>query len=59
MLTCAGGGRGVTPHSVPALELGPGHQHEARVAAECPSPAPGVPGAGDLAIGQLGGDTIL
>ena len=58
-MTCTGGGRGVTPHPVPALELVPAHQHKARVADECPSPAPGVSRARDLAIGQLGGDTLV
>ena len=57
-MTCTGGRRGVTPHAVPALELVPAHQHEARVADEGPGPAGLVTGAGDLTIGQLGGGAL-
>ena len=58
LLTCTGGGRGVRPDPVPALELGPANQHEARVAGEGPGPAGLVTGAGDPAIGQLGGGAL-
>ena len=58
VMTCTRGGRGVRPDPVPALELLLAHQHEARVADEGPGPAGLVPGAGDLAIGQLGGGAL-
>lgn len=58
VMTCTRGGRGVRPDPVPALELRLAHQHEARVADEGPGPAGLVPGAGDLAIGQLGGGAL-
>ena len=58
LLTCTGGGRGGRPDPVPAFELVPANQHEARVADEGPGPAGLVTGAGDLTIGQLGGDAL-
>ena len=58
LLTCTGGGRGVRPDPVPALELAPAHQHKPRVADEGPGPAGLVTRAGDLAIGQLGGGAL-